>query len=102
MPPRLPKKREHSRKAKRIVCPRCRSEAVHRYGRSEKGRPRYRCKLCGRQFTLPLRQTLSSEERPRCPACGSPMHVYLRRGGEIRFRCRAYPGCRSYLKKSSG
>jgi transposase-like protein len=82
-----------------VACPRCGALAIYRYGRTPAGDKRYLCQACRRQFTLKASVWLSAEERPACPACGKPMHVYMREGGLTRFRCRDYPACRTFFKR---
>jgi transposase-like protein len=81
-----------------VSCPRCRSDAIYRYGKTANGRKRYLCQVCGRQFSLKRPERLQDHERPSCPVCGKPMHIYMRNGDSIRFRCSDYPDCRTFLK----
>ena len=37
-------------------------------------------------------------ERPVCDVCGQKMYVYRRDADGVRFRCAAYPKCRTYKK----
>jgi transposase-like protein len=80
-----------------IRCPRCDSDAIYRYGKTQAGKKRFCCMVCKRQFVLGSSRR-EVEERPICPACGSRMHVYMREADAIRFRCAAYPRCRTFLK----
>jgi len=94
---------DRPRKAKRklvdgVYCPRCQADAIYRYGKTATGKKRYLCQVCRRQFSLKRSDRLGVPERPACPACGKPMHVYMRHGGAIRFRCSEYPSCRTFLK----
>jgi transposase-like protein len=94
------------RKAKRklvtgVFCPRCRSDAIYRYGKTVNGRKRYLCQVCHRQFSLKRSGQLEASERPACPTCGKPMHVYMRQRKWIRFRCADYPDCRTFLKQKT-
>ena len=78
-------------------CPECRSDALYRYGKDHVGRQRVMCIVCGRQF-VPGHTRLLVNNRPVCPQCGENMHLYRREDSGLRFRCSAYPGCRSYIK----
>ncbi len=80
-----------------IECPACRSEAFYRYGRTRQGKQRFRCLVCGRQFTMD-RKRIEVHDRPSCPACHCGMHAYKREVDGIRFRCSMYPKCRTFLK----
>ena len=82
-----------------VFCPRCRADAIYRYGKTATGKKRYLCQVCHRQFSLKRGGRLGELERPGCPACGKPMHIYMRRGPTIRFRCADYPNCRTFLKR---
>lgn len=82
-----------------IRCPRCGSDAIYRYGHTANGKQRFLCQVCRRQFTLPGPGQLAAAERPSCPECGKPMHLYMRREGVMRFRCADYPRCRTYHRK---
>ena len=82
-------------KAGEIRCPACGSEAVYRYGRVSTGRQRYLCIVCNRQF-LPHNPRKQVPNRPMCPDCNRPMHVYRREANGIRFRCANYPRCRQF------
>ena len=84
---------------KGIRCPNCNSDAFYRYGRTHAGKQRLLCLVCNRQFTLNPRYRAIHFERPVCPECGHPMHVYKREAKWIRFRCSKYPACRTFLKK---
>ncbi|RJR46781.1 MAG: Insertion element protein [Desulfobacteraceae bacterium] len=80
-----------------IRCPRCNSDAYYKYGKTAKGEDRYLCLSCNRQFTKDSSKPEISE-RPCCPKCGCRMHVFMRHGGTVRYRCSRYPACRSFLK----
>lgn len=78
-------------------CPSCNSEAVYRYGHVKNGKQRLKCILCGRQF-VPGIKTHEMKKRPTCPQCGLKMHLYMHDKKALRFRCSAYPECKSYRK----
>jgi ssDNA-binding Zn-finger/Zn-ribbon topoisomerase 1 len=80
-----------------IQCPHCQSEAVYRYGRTWNKKQRFLCLICNRQFILEP-ERVSLRDKPLCPVCGKPMHIYRRYPRLIRFRCAGYPECRHYLK----
>lgn len=81
-------------------CPSCGETALYRYGKGPSGKQRFRCLVCGRQFTDGAqRPTLA--HRPRCPVCDRTMHVYRRDDEGVRFRCAGYPGCRTFRKLPS-
>ncbi len=80
-----------------IECPACQSDAYYKYGKTANGQVRYRCLVCGRQFTENSTR-IPVENRPSCPKCGKSMHVYARESECVRFRCSDYPNCRTYLK----
>jgi transposase-like protein len=82
---------------KTVRCVRCHSDAVYKYGKTPNGHQRYICQICGKQFTNGVSRQ-EPKDRPRCPECGKKMHVYMVRDHYIRFRCSAYPACRTYLK----
>jgi transposase-like protein len=83
----------------RIQCPECSSDAVYKYGHTSAGKQRFLCLLCERQFIV-NRENLTFKKRPSCPACGKPMHSYMKSADHIRFRCSDYPQCKTYLKVS--
>ncbi|MDJ0781509.1 MAG: topoisomerase DNA-binding C4 zinc finger domain-containing protein [Desulfosarcinaceae bacterium] len=78
-------------------CPACGSTATYRYGRASNGKRRRLCLLCNRQYIVD-RRPMDLTPRPACPKCGQPMHRYRQQGGIVRYRCRNYPACRTYVK----
>jgi ssDNA-binding Zn-finger/Zn-ribbon topoisomerase 1 len=52
--------------------------------------------MCKRQF-IPGFERVYPKERPLCPRCGHPMHIYKKNENRTVFRCSGYPVCRSYL-----
>lgn len=87
--------------SKEIQCPYCGASALYKYGRIKSGKQRYYCILCGRQFTHHTRKIML-ENRPVCPECGAPMHIYKRGSDFIRFRCSNYLLCKTYSKIPTG
>ncbi|MBZ0168581.1 MAG: topoisomerase DNA-binding C4 zinc finger domain-containing protein [Kofleriaceae bacterium] len=86
---------EIEQKQREMACPSCGSDVVYRYGRAWTQKQRFRCVMCGRQFTLGNRNAIPAK-RPFCSKCGGPMHIYKRQGNMIRFRCSGYPNCRGF------
>jgi ssDNA-binding Zn-finger/Zn-ribbon topoisomerase 1 len=78
-------------------CPICESEALYKNGKTDNGKQRFLCLLCGRQFSPDARH-IEIGNRPDCPTCGNPMHFYKRDSLALRLRCSCYPDCRTYLK----
>ena len=81
----------------KIRCPACGADASYRYGCTRSGTARRICLVCNRQYTL-QRARHERPDRPRCPVCDEPMHVYRRQAAVTRYRCRNYPACRQYVK----
>jgi transposase-like protein len=83
---------------RRVQCPRCKSDAIYKYGKVRGEKQRYICLVCKRQFIEnPSRRQVKN--RPACPECGKWMHVYIREEQSIRFRCSDYPRCRTFKKE---
>ena len=80
-----------------LRCPRCGSNAHNRYGKAPNGRQRFICLVCGRQFVSGAAGR-PRPERPYCPSCHRRMHVYMHEEGATRFRCAAYPQCKTFVK----
>lgn len=80
-----------------VRCPDCRSDAIYRYGKTQNGKTRYLCLVCNRQFTSQASRKKAAD-RPLCPNCGGPMHIYKRDASTLRLRCARYPECRTFLK----
>ena len=79
------------------ICPSCDGDAVYRYGHIKTGGQRFKCILCGTQFTPGAKKSLI-KGKPVCPECGKPMNVYKLEGDVIRFRCSGYPFCKTFRK----
>jgi len=85
-------------KMSKARCPSCHSEAVYKYGRTGAGKQRFLCLMCKRQFASGTKRE-EVQDRPICPECGKSMHLYMRNGSIIRFRCSDYPVCRTFKKE---
>ncbi|MBF0319056.1 MAG: Insertion element protein [Nitrospirae bacterium] len=81
-----------------VKCPACGLDASYKYGRTKSGKQRRLCLSCGRQFSIGSIID-KIKDRPQCPACGRPMHLYKRETNAVRFRCSAYPLCRTFFLK---
>jgi transposase-like protein len=85
-------------------CPQCGSDALNNYGYDRKGKQRYICLVCNRQFVL--RNARRCPTRPECPLCHAKMHIYKHENRpndrSVRFRCSNYPRCRGYTKIDDG
>ncbi|WP_419658700.1 transposase-like zinc-binding domain-containing protein [Desulfosarcina variabilis] len=81
----------------RTRCPECGSDAFYRYGKTQNGKERRICLVCNSQYVV-NHSWDEIPDRPNCPVCDKPMHVYQRRSDFIRYRCSNYPKCRQYLK----
>jgi transposase-like protein len=80
-----------------LRCPRCSSDVFYKYGKVLSGKQRYRCLMCQKQFVEGSRRVFI-KDRPSCPRCGNPMHIYMRDPEALRLRCSRYPACRTYKK----
>ncbi|TAN44429.1 MAG: Insertion element protein [Nitrospirae bacterium] len=90
--------------AKHVVskqCPRCKADVYYKYGRNGNGKQKYICRICGRQF-VSTSQPICNEDRPYCFRCSSRMHIYMKNGSFLIFRCSGYPVCKTYIKKKRG
>lgn len=80
-----------------IRCPSCGSEALYRYGKSTTGKQKYKCLICSRQFITNAKR-VQIVNKPICSICGKQMYLYKREANFIKFRCSAYPKCRTYIR----
>jgi transposase-like protein len=78
-------------------CPSCEASAVYKYGKVRTGKQRYLCLICGMQFTSGRKKPVL-KGTPVCPACGKSMNVFKLEGEVLRFRCSAYPECKTFRK----
>lgn len=56
-----------------IICPKCFSKDLYRYGRDKDGFQKYQCKShgCLHQFTPDKSKKIRSSNYPKCPVCGA-------------------------------
>ncbi len=81
----------------KIVCPKCLSKDIYRYGREKhSGLQKYQCKHCKTQFVpnRPLRPKSKTNNYSNCPICGSKLHLRKRNKNSIQLRCSKRPNCR--------
>lgn len=52
-----------------IICPRCFSNSIYRYGKDSNGNQKYCYNNCKRQFTL-SENFKHTNNYPKCPICG--------------------------------
>jgi len=78
-------------------CPSCDAGAVYKYGKVRTGKQRFLCLICGMQFTLDRKRPVL-KGKPVCPNCSRPMNIFKLEGEILRFRCSAYPDCKTFKK----
>lgn len=80
-----------------VNCPSCFSKALYKYGKTKTGKQRFLCLVCNKQFSIGTTKH-EIKGKPICPICGKIMHLYKIEGNIIRFRCSAYPQCKTFKK----
>ncbi|KGG79396.1 integrase, partial [Caloranaerobacter azorensis H53214] len=71
---------------KNIVCPRCFSNELYRFGKDKNGYQKYQCKICKRQF-IPDAKPRKLKGYPRCPKCGKGTFIHHNYKYYVQFRC---------------
>lgn len=74
---------------KLILCPRCQSHHLHRFGHDRSGFQKYQCVRCKHQF-VPDRPIKQRKPKVSCPLCGRVMYPYKYFLDYVRYRCSAY------------
>jgi len=80
-----------------ICCPSCETGAVYKYGKAHTGKQKFLCMICGMQFTSGRKKPII-KGKPVCPECNRPMNIFRLDGDILRFRCSAYPECKTFRK----
>lgn len=70
----------------KIVCPRCFSSDIYKFGKYKNGFQKYQCKHCGRQFVWEKSSKIS-KGYPKCPICHKPTYIWHRYDTYINFKC---------------
>jgi len=72
-----------------VVCPRCHSRKLHKFGKDLEGCQRYRCLACHRQFAPdnPKHPRLTSRKYPDCPVCGKATFLHHDFTYYSNYRC---------------
>ena len=72
-----------------IVCPRCFSKVLHRYGKDKDGFQKYQCQHCKRQFAPDNTScnSLKQKNYPVCPVCGKATFLHHDYTYYSNFRC---------------
>jgi len=83
-----------------LHCPSCGSDVLYRNGHSWTGKQRWLCLICKRQFSQGAGRR-DVRKGPACPQCRQPMYLYKKEPTVTRFRCSAYPRCRTYTSLPS-
>lgn len=61
-----------------IICPKCFSKDLYRYGKDKDGFQKYQCKShsCLHQFTPAKPKKIPSSKYPKCPVCGASTYLH--------------------------
>lgn len=72
-----------------VVCPRCFSKNLYRFGKDLEGFQKYQCRMCGRQFAPDNPHTGLRQHRlyPVCPRCGKASFLHHDYTYYSNFRC---------------
>ena len=81
----------------KIVCPNCASDVFYKYGKTKTREQRYKCLLCGKQFSIHAKRS-EAKGKPECPNCNKKMNLYKIERDLIILRCSGYPDCKTYKK----
>jgi len=70
-----------------VVCPRCFSKVLHRFGKDKDGFQRYQCQRCKRQFAPDKPGSPRKRKYPDCPVCGKATFLHHDYTYYSNFRC---------------
>lgn len=70
-----------------VVCPRCFSKVLHRFGKDKDGFQRYQCQRCKRQFAPDKPGSPGKRKYPDCPVCGKATFLHHDYTYYSNFRC---------------
>jgi len=70
-----------------LVCPRCFSRHLYRFGKEPDGHQKYQCQQCRRQFTIRNYHHVP-KNYPRCPVCGRAAFLHHDYKYHSIFRCK--------------
>jgi len=72
-----------------VVCPRCFSKDLYRFGKDKDGFQKYQCKQCRRQFAPdnPPNNSRRKRKYPGCPVCGKASFLHHDYTYYSNFRC---------------
>jgi DNA-directed RNA polymerase subunit RPC12/RpoP len=73
----------------KVVCPRCFSNDLYKFGKDKYGNQKYQCKKCRRQFAPKTLEEREPRERkyPSCPKCSKASFLYHDFEYYFNFRC---------------
>lgn len=72
----------------KLLCPRCFSSALYKYGHNKCGKQKYFCRQCKHQFTASKHSPKNSKSPyPKCPVCGRATFPWHRYDTYIHFKC---------------
>ena len=72
----------------KILCPRCFSSALYKYGHDKHGKQKYLCRQCKHQFIAAKHSPKASKSPyPKCPICGRSTFPWHRYDTYIHFKC---------------
>ena len=74
-----------------IICPKCFSKDLYRYGKNKHGFQKYQCKShrCLHQFTPDKPKKIPSSKYPKCPVCGASTYLHHDYEFYSRFTCNS-------------
>jgi len=73
----------------KVICPRCFSDDLYKFGFDENGNQKYQCKECKRQFAPETLEQRTPKERkyPSCPQCSKSTFLHHDYKYYSNFRC---------------
>lgn len=72
-----------------ILCPRCFSNNLYRFGKNKLGHQKYQCKQCARQFSPDSNPNKNKRPYPKCPVCNSGTYLHHDYLYYSRFKCNS-------------
>lgn len=70
----------------KVLCPRCQSSKIYKFGKDPSGHQKYQCRDCKRQFTL-MPSNVVRKNYPKCPLCGKASFLHHDYPHYTNYRC---------------